>query len=921
MLDHRTGMLKKVLRFLAIAVVLMALLAVGWGCQLLLGFPAGSMWLWPTLPVLAWVIVRSLRQLYVRYRAQRRLRTRPVSQQESLPDDEWVTQVRSFMSVTQSLDKTPLGDHRLHFVLGLSGSGKTTLLEQAASGSYLGRAPLASQVQATKSCHLSFLETGIAVEIAGQHVDPAMDAASCDADWQRLLSSMGADVAPSQCAGIIVCISADQLRPSALANTTAGLQLIRQRINDLMDLARRRLPVYVTLTQVDRLDGVNTLIEQLPAVLLQQSAGVLLPYKSKSATAHVRQSIDELARYLPWLALRASGQGVAHAAQSGLSAARDIRTLQAPLETALMSLFGISAYHEPPLYRGLFLSALQPAQSAHHTPGHASQRGLVFGPSVFEQVLSHDKVFQPLSIYEKRRERHLRLAWIGYYAAVTCTAVWLFAGFFNEMEEIKQLGRFKMVEVDQTDSLDKHVQAIRATRPQVAWLAEESQNEWNFFLPFSSASKILEDKLKQNFVHVYYRYQVDMFDKRFWARMDSNTRSSSLVHGMAIDYMVSRVALISAAIDGVPLQRLRELPSPTVNKYLLPELSDLDADLLNDLFVYFTAWNTKQNLQHRLDNLRTSMVDVSRRDRSLSWLIDWVGQQPNTSDINLADYWNPTGAPSETKVLGAYTVAGYKSIVEFLAKLNEVKVLREIYQPKEIAFWENYNIQREIAWKNFVLQFPNGRDLLVSQTDWVELLTTFSSPSSPFARIEDRLLAEFPEDKILIRPSWVGSVEVLRSIRKASASSSIIGSVVGKIDTVQSSAPLVFGKASKAVLSSETLQNEKNLLNAGKLYASVSQALSKAVSEVVVAPGKAATVAMDFSVIGRDPTVKESNLRDAFNAMKRLQDLLGARHQPANEPVWALLRGELVTTTAYAYLNAACTMQGEWESQVCPSLR
>lgn len=154
-------MLKKVLRFLGIAGALIVLLAIGWGCQLLLGFPSGSMWLWPTLPVLAWVLVRSLRQFYVRYRAQQRLRTRPVSQQESLPDDEWVAQVRSFMSVTHGLEKTPLGDHRLHFVLGLSGSGKTTLLEQAASGSYLGRAPIAPQAQATKSCHLSFLETGI----------------------------------------------------------------------------------------------------------------------------------------------------------------------------------------------------------------------------------------------------------------------------------------------------------------------------------------------------------------------------------------------------------------------------------------------------------------------------------------------------------------------------------------------------------------------------------------------------------------------------------------------------------------------------------------------------------------------------------------------------------------------------------------
>jgi heme oxygenase len=215
------------------------------------------------------------------------------------------------------------------------------------------------------------------------------------------------------------------------------------------------------------------------------------------------------------------------------------------------------------------------------------------------------------------------------------------------------------------------------------------------------------------------------------------------------------------------------------------------------------------------------------------------------------------------------------------------------------------------------LQFPNGQDLLKTETDWVDLLTTFNSQASPFVRIEERLLQEFPEDKRLARPNWIASVDVLRSIRKAATNTSIIGSVASKLDTVQSSAPLLLSaQNSRAAVSSATVQTEKNLLGAGKLYGVSNQALAKAVSEAVSAPGKAAALASDFSVLGRDPTVKDSSLRDAFNAMKRLQDSLGARDQPANEPVWALLRGELVTTAAYAYLNAACTMQAEWESQV-----
>lgn len=911
-------MLKKILNFLLLILLLTVLLAVGWAFQILLAWPAGSMWLWPIIPVVLWFTVSLARRYYVRYRAQRRLRTRPQQEQAQAPDEEWVAQVRTFLSATQGLDKSPLGDHQVHFVLGLSGSGKSTLLQQAATGSYLDRSLAADALTPTQSCQLSFLSTGIAIEIAGQHIDPDQDASLCDAGWKKLLNSMTADVSPAQCAGVIVCLSVDQLKTQLTGHTHAGLQLARQRINDLMELAQRRLPVYVMLTHADELDGVEHLLSHLPAELLTQPAGALLPYRSALATGYVRRSIDELARYMPWLALRATTQG-GQAGQSGLLAARDIRNLQAPLETALMALFGTSAYHEPPLYRGLFLSGWSSQAGRASTTARTNGTDLAFGPGVFEQVLSYDRAFQPLSTYENLRKKRTRLAWTAYYAAVSLTAVWLVCGYLNESTQLEALGQFKLAKISQGDTAEKYAQRILSTKPQIDWLNQEANNSWNFLLPFSNLSDALENELKSNFVQLYHRYQIEIIDKRFFTALDSTMKDSGLFHGMAIDYMIARVSLTLAASQNESMYSLRAIEEPTssASQVLVPELSEFDAREIDDLYLYYTAWDTTENLQRRLYQLKTGLSNVSQRDRSLSWLFDWVIHQPGVSDVNLSDYWNPTGQPSVIKVSGAYTLVGYQKIADFMAKVNAVGALREIYQPKEMAFWENYNIQREVAWKNFMLQFPNGRDLLKTETDWVDLLTTFNSQSSPFVRIEERLLQEFPEDKRLVRPNWIASVDVLRSIRKAATNTSIIGSVTSKLDTVQSSAPLLLSaQSSRAAVSSATVQTEKNLMGAGKLYGVFNQALAKAVSEAVSAPGKAATLASDFSVLGRDPTVKDSNLRDAFNAMKRLQDSLGTRDQPANEPVWALLRGELVTTAAYAYLNAACTMQAEWESQV-----
>lgn len=911
-------MFKKILNVLLIALLLTLLLAVGWAFQILLGWPAGSMWLWPIIPVVLWLVVTVARRNYVRYRAQRRLRTRPQQEQAHVPDEEWVAQVRSFLSVTQGLHKSPLGDHRVHFVLGLSGSGKSTLLQQAASGSYLDRSLAGSALAATQSCQLSFLSTGIAIEISGQHIDPDQDAVTCDAGWKKLLNSMTADITPGQCTGVIVCLSVEQLKAQLTGHTHAGLQLARQRINDLMELARRRLPVYVMLTHADQLDGVEQLLSHLPAELLTQPAGALLPYRSALATGYIRRSVDELARYMPWLALRATTQG-GHAAQSGLLAARDIRNLQAPLETALMALFGTSAYHEPPLYRGVFLSGSQSHSGRAGSTSRDADMELVFGPSVFEQVLSVDHAFQPLSAYEKLRKKRTRLAWTGYYAAVSLIAIWLVCGYVNEMAQLNALGQFKLAKISRDASAEKYAQSILSTKPQIAWLNEQAENSWNFLLPFSNLSEALESELKSNFVQIYHRYQTDILDRRFFAALDSHMKDSGLFHGMAIDYMIHRMSLTLAASQHEPMHSLRaiEEPSGSASKILVPELNEFDAGVIDGLYLYYSAWDTAENLRRRLEELKSGLSSVSQRYLSLSWLLDWAESQPGVSNVNLSDYWNPTGHPSGIKVSGAYTLVGYQKIADFMAKVNAVKALRDVYQTKEVAFWENYAIQREVAWKNFMLQFPNGRDLLKTETDWIDLLTTFNSQSSPFVRIEERLLQEFPEDKRLMRPNWIASVDVLRSIRKAASNTSIIGSVASKLDTVQSSAPLLLSAQSgRAAVTSATVQTEKNLMSAGKLYGVFNQALAKAVSEAVSAPGKAATLASDFSVLGRDPTVKDSSLRDAFNAMKRLQDSLGARDQPANEPVWALLRGELVTTAAYAYLNAACTMQAEWESQV-----
>ena len=167
----------------------------------------------------------------------------------------------------------------------------------------------------------------------------------------------------------------------------------------------------------------------------------------------------------------------------------------------------------PPLYRGLFLSGWPSRTDRVDTISRTAEAGLAFGPGVFEQVLSYDRAFQPLSAYETIRKKRTRLAWAGYYTAVGLTAVWLVCGYINESTQLDELGRFKLAKIPRGDTVETYVQSILSAKPQIAWLNEQADNSWNFLLPFSGLSGALESELKSNFVQIYHRYQAEIIDK------------------------------------------------------------------------------------------------------------------------------------------------------------------------------------------------------------------------------------------------------------------------------------------------------------------------------------------------------------------------------------------------------------------------
>ena len=803
-----------------------------------------------------------------------------------------------------------LGPHKIHFIFGMTGSGKSTLLQRSSFGSHVGETNPDAVITPTQSCRLAFLEAGIMIEVSGKHVDPNINTESCDAGWNSLLASITADVNTHQIASVVVCVSPEELTGPQAGTTYQGIQIIRRRIADLMGLSGKRLPVYLVLTQVD-LIGLTPLIKVLPENLLAQPAGALLPVDQLAITnSSAQESVLEITRYLPWLAMRSAADGF-EPGNSALVASHGLLNLQEALDSVILGLFSASNYLEAPIYRGLFLSAdLEKAGISFDKQSDTPR--LAFGSGVLNDVLLRDRIFQPLTSYERSIKQRHKLMWFSYYSGVSAVVVWLLVGYFYQAEGMHHLKQMKLpAPIKSTDSASTFVSTIIGMEPFVDWNLKREVSGWNFFLPFSGTTSSIEENIKTRFVQTYQIFERDILGKKFLSLYEDSQSINTAVIGITLDSLLGRIKILEATMDGDSLQKILLLPVPSAKPitFIYPDIPLQQVNIVNNLFYYYIYWLAQEgNLNEQLSNVRKFLEKVALSDKSLKWVMPWAALQPSVVDIWLSDYWVPTSKPQGEKIFGPYTIQGFSAIQQFFTRINAEPILNKIYGEEISRFEKAYQIQREAEWRKFLLGFDAGRDLLVTNATWQEILSTLGGANSPYARLSNRILLEYPSSgSIRNRPGWVSSIEFIQTLRESALSESYFGDLVSKLK--------VLAAISKLNNSNQGTQ-EKDISESRTLFKTYADAFNKVLTAAISSPGNAGGLAINFSGLGVDPTIKTSVMRDAAEALQRLEDKVGVKNQPWNEPGWVLLEGALKTTIAYTYNQAACTMQSAWNSNI-----
>lgn len=207
--------------------------------------------------------------------------------------------------------------------------------------------------------------------------------------------------------GIVVAVSARRLLDGDDGWLAHHAETLRERIGEAYRLWKRRIPVYVVVTQCDRLTGFDSFVGASTDELLSGPLGTVLPMSGAMYPdawgAHLAQVFDSLAREAQaQVVARMPVRADAWRAAMTFRFPAALAALTAPLGGFLHETFEASLERlEPPLLRGVHFSAVMKKVSTLDAPAPALAPASALVASGAERVCFVDGLFRDVVFRER----------------------------------------------------------------------------------------------------------------------------------------------------------------------------------------------------------------------------------------------------------------------------------------------------------------------------------------------------------------------------------------------------------------------------------------------------------------------------------------------------------------------------------------
>lgn len=317
---------------------------------------------YPVLIVLLLILLTLLVLWYVVRVARKRALAEPagaaeISSRRSLSNLRW-----SFASAVALLEANLASRWRRYripwiMLLGESGSGKTVLIES--SGIDRAFKVAGGSVQHV-GVGWNYFNRGVVLDVGGEYLGAG--AQGGDQTWQTLLHLIEKYRPQRPIDGVVLTISASELIASkhpAIEELAHKADMMHRRLWQAQSRFGIRFPVYVVITQCDRIAGFSSFAHALPKHMRDGMLGWSNPYDfdagyqsdwAEQGVNGMVQGVFEAQAELLAAGRAADDRDAFVLFPSALAATRDA------LRVYLDQLFRPSAYHETFYFRGIYLS-------------------------------------------------------------------------------------------------------------------------------------------------------------------------------------------------------------------------------------------------------------------------------------------------------------------------------------------------------------------------------------------------------------------------------------------------------------------------------------------------------------------------------------------------------------------------------------
>lgn len=174
-------------------------------------------------------------------------------------------------------------DFPWYMIIGAPGSGKTTALLNAGLNFPLGedvdgdgRAGVGG-VAGTRNCDWWFTDEAILIDTAGRYTTQDSDNQVDSSAWQGFLALLKKNRPLKPVNGILVTLSIEDALTKSPQARLKEVRTVRQRLRDLEDALKVRLPVYLIFTKVDMISGFSEFFDSFNKFDREQVLGTTFP--------------------------------------------------------------------------------------------------------------------------------------------------------------------------------------------------------------------------------------------------------------------------------------------------------------------------------------------------------------------------------------------------------------------------------------------------------------------------------------------------------------------------------------------------------------------------------------------------------------------------------------------------------------------